>query len=417
MSKLALLGGTPVRTEKFSPWPEYDEREEKYLLDTLRSRKWGGYPYPSELSVEFCERFAKYHGANHCVLAANGSLTLEVALKAAGIKAGDEVIVPNYTFAATAACAVRVNAVPVFVDVEERNYCINPDLVEQAITPKTKAIIPVHLGSSCADMDRIMEIARKHNLIVIEDCAHAHGGEWRGMGVGSIGDFGSFSFQSSKLMTAGEGGAITIKDDMHRQRAMALINCGRKEPGYDGFEGSVFGWNYRLGDVHVAILMGQMDRLDEVTKKRSVMADAFTKLLHENVKGLTVLATDPRVTRKHCYQTVMKYDSKFFKGVHRDRFIDALEAEGVGMHGDFYTALHEHELMDAKSSEFPMLRERYGDGLHSCKSGQFPVSIKAGYEEAVWMHYSYLSGTHKDLQDIVEAIAKIQANAEELLQK
>lgn len=413
MSKLALFGGTPVRTEPFSPWPQFDEREEKYLLSTLRSRKWGGYPYPSKLSVQFCRRFADYHGANHCVLAANGSVTLEVALKAADIKAGDEVIVPNYTFAATAACVVRCNAVPVFVDIEERNYCIDPDLVEQAVTPKTRAIIPVHLGSSCADMDRILDIAKRHNLIVIEDCAHAHGGQWRGMGVGSMGDFGSFSFQSSKLMTSGEGGAITIKDGIHLQKAMSLINCGRKEPGYDGFDGLMFGWNYRLGDVHVAILQAQMDRLDEVTMSRQKMAAEFRELLHSNVKGLRVLEPDPRQTRLHAYQTVMKYDPTQFGGVHRDRFLEALEAEGVGFHGDFYTALHEHELMDAKSDQYPMLRERYGDGIHSVR-GNFPVSVKAGYHEAVWMHYSYLSGTRKDLEDIVEAILKVQSNVGEL---
>lgn len=414
MSKLALFGGTPVRTKPFSPWPQFDEREERNILETLRSRKWGGYPFPSKLSVEFCRRFADYHGARHCVLASNGSVTLEVALKAAGVKAGDEVIVPNYTFAATAQCAVRCNAVPVFVDIEERNYCMDPDLVEKAITPKTRFIIPVHLGSSCTDMDRIMEIARKHNLIVIEDCAHAHGGQWRGMGVGSIGDFGSFSFQSSKLMTAGEGGAITIKDDTHFARAMSLINCGRKEPGYDAFDGLVFGWNYRLGDMHVAILRAQMDRLDEVTLARQKMADAFIKLLHENVKGLRVLDVDPRVTRRHCYQTVMKYDPSYFRGVHRDKFLQALEAEGVSLDGDFYTALHEHELMDARTSEFPMLRERYGEGIHSVK-GNFPVSVKAGYHEAVWMHYPHLSGTTQDLEDIVTAVLKVQSNIDELV--
>jgi dTDP-4-amino-4,6-dideoxygalactose transaminase len=341
-------------------------------------------------------------------------VTLEVALKAAGIKAGDEVIVPNYTFAATAACVVRCNAVPVFVDVEERNYCMDPALVEQAITPKTFAVIPVHLGSSCADMDRILEIAKKHNLIVIEDCAHAHGGQWRGMGVGSMGDFGSFSFQSSKLMTSGEGGAITIKDETHLARAMSLINCGRKEPEYGEFEGTVFGWNYRLGDVHVAILKAQMDRLDEVTIARQKMSMEFRALLHENVKGLKVLDIDPRVTRLHAYQTVMKYDPSQFKGVHRDMFLKALEAEGVSLDGDFYTALHEHELMDAKSSEYPMLRERYGEGLHSVK-GHFPVSEKAGYHEAVWMHYNHLSGTRRDLEDIVDAILKVQQNIDELV--
>ena len=262
-------------------------------------------------------------------------------------------------------------------------------------------------------MDRIMEIARKHNLLVIEDCAHAHGGQWRNKGLGSIGDFGSFSFQSSKLMTSGEGGAILIQDDTHLARAHSLINCGRKEPGYDQFEGKVFGWNYRLGDLHVAVLKAQMERLDETTMFRQKMADEFRNLVHSNVKGLRLLDLDPRVTRRTGYETVMKYDPDFFKGVHRDKFLEAVTAEGVKLDGDFYTALHEHELMDAKTSEFPMLRERYGEGILSTP-GNFPVSTKAGYHEAVWMHYSYLTGTRKDLEDIVEAILKVQTDIEEL---
>jgi len=414
MEKLALFGGTPVREGGFAPWPQYDDREKEYLLKALESRRWGGYPYPSPLSLEFGRRFAEYHGAKYCLPAANGTVTLEIALHAAGLKAGDEVIVPAITFAATAAAAVRQNGVPVFVDIEERNYCMDPDAFEAAITPKTKAVIPVHLGASIADMDRIMEIAKKHNLIVIEDCAHAHGAQWKGKGVGSIGDLGSFSFQSSKLMTSGEGGCITTNDDILRQKVMSLINCGRKGPGYDGYEGQLFTGNYRLSELQIAVLMGQMDRLDEVTKARAEMHDYFKKVLHSEVKGLTVLETDPRTTRKSAYQTIMKYDSEAFAGVHRDRFLEALEKEGVELDGEFYTPLYHEPIMNALSDEYPALRDRYGEGILFNKDISCPVAEKMSYEQGIWMHYSYLSGTKKDVEDIVAAIAKVQRLASDL---
>jgi dTDP-4-amino-4,6-dideoxygalactose transaminase len=414
MEKLALFGGTPVRTTPFSPWPQFDDKERTYLMAALESRNWGGYPFPSPLAAEFGEKFARAHGANFGIPCANGSITMEIALQAMGIKAGDEVIVPALTFMATASCAIRLNAVPVFVDVEDRNYCMDPAAVEAAITPRTRAIIPVHLGSSIADMDRILDIAKRHGLVVIEDCAHAHGGEWKGMGVGSMGDFGSFSFQSSKLMTAGEGGMLTVKDDVMRQKCMSLINCGRKEPGYDSFDDQLFGANYRMSELQIAVALAQTERLAEVTAKRAEMHAAFKTLLHSEVQGLRVLDTDSRVTRLHCYQTIMKYDAKAFGGIHRDRFLEALEAEGVAFHGSFYVPLYHIPILNARSEQWPMLRERYGDGILgndiSC-----PVSEDASYNTGVWMHYPYLSGTHKDLHDIIAAILKVQRNAGQLL--
>jgi L-glutamine:scyllo-inosose aminotransferase len=413
--KLALFGGTPVRSEPFAPWPQFDDRERQQLMAAFESRHWGGYPFPSPLAEAFGARFAAYHGARFGIPATNGTVTMEIALRALGIKAGDEVIVPCYTFMATAACAVHLNAVPVFVDVEDRNWCMDPAAVEAAITPKTRVIIPVHLGHQTADMDRLREIAQRHGLAIIEDCAHAHGGQWRGQGVGSMGDFGSFSFQSSKLVTSGEGGALTCNDDVLRQKAMCLINCGRKEPGYDGFEGQPFGWNFRLSELAIAVLMGQLDRLDEATRKRAALFAYFKERLHAEVKGLRVLETDPRVTRQHCYQTLMRYDPEAFAGVHRDRFLDALEKEGVEFSGTFYVPLYQIPIFNARSDEWPMLRERYGEGiLEGGASISCPVAEKAAYEEAVWMHYPHLSGTRKDVDDIVEAIAKVQRLAGEL---
>ncbi|HDH96890.1 MAG TPA: aminotransferase class I/II-fold pyridoxal phosphate-dependent enzyme, partial [Proteobacteria bacterium] len=196
MAKLAILGGDPVRSEGPNLWPVFSDRERELLVEVLNTRNWGGFPEPNTYAREFAEKFAEYHDAKYGICAANGTVTLEIALKAGGVKAHDEVIVPAISWIATAQAPVFVNAVPVFVDIDPKNYCIDPQAIEDAITDRTRAIIPVHLGYQIADMDAIMDVAKKHDLIVVEDCAHAHGGRWNGKGVGSIGHFGSFSFQT-----------------------------------------------------------------------------------------------------------------------------------------------------------------------------------------------------------------------------
>ena len=209
MKKLAINGGRPSRDIQSNPWPQWPfwgKEEEKSLLEVLHSGVWS-YNGPKE--VEFNKRFAEYTGVRHSICVVNGTVTMQLALEALGIGWGDEVIVPGLTWQATAATVIDVNALPVLVDVDENTWCIDPKEIEKAITPRTKAIMPVHLYGGFADMDAIMGIARKHHLFVIEDCAHKHGGEWRGKKAGSIGDVGSFSFQLSKHLTAGEGGALT----------------------------------------------------------------------------------------------------------------------------------------------------------------------------------------------------------------
>ena len=164
-------------------------------------------------------------------LMANGTITMEVALRAADIGWGDQVIVPAYTFQATAGAAMVAGAIPVIVDIDPETYCIDPKAIEAAITPKTKAIIVVHLAAQMADMDAVMALAERHNLIVIEDSAHAHGARWRGRGAGTIGHFGSFSLQSSKILTTGEGGVLLCRTPELAARVTSLIDCGRPHDG------------------------------------------------------------------------------------------------------------------------------------------------------------------------------------------
>ncbi len=418
MSKLAIFGGTPVTTTPpAAPWPIYGDRERELLLSVLESREWGGYPEPNVRAAEFAEKFAAHHGAAYGICVTNGSVTLEVALTALDVEAGDEVIAPCYTWVATGACAVHVNAVPVFVDVDPDNYCIDPDQVEAAITDRTRAIIPVHLGANMADMDRMMDIADRHGIAVIEDCAHAHGGAWRGRGAGSIGDIGSFSFQSSKLMTAGEGGAVITSDNGLMQRCHSIVNCGRKEPGYDTFEGHVLGVNARISEFQAAVLIAQLERLDEATRIRADAAAYLARGLDE-VGGLTPLAQDERMTSRAAYQLISKYDPSLFAGAHRDVFLGALRAEGIECDGPFYVPMPDHPLFTAESRHWPQLRERYGDGVKAANARgelQFPVAAKAAYDEAVWLHYPYLMAGRDKLDQIVEAVAKVKAHADELV--
>src|SRR5271157_413580 len=204
MSELALLGGRKAKHKPFPLWPQYDEKERRALEEVLESRVW--WRTPGTRTLEFEEAFASYHGARHGIAVTNGTAALEVTMAALGINHGDEVIVPNFTFVATASAVLFANALPVLVDVDPETYCIDCDLVEAAITPRTKAIIAVHMGGNPADLDRLSKIAKRNRLALIEDSAHAHASEWRGQRVGTFGIAGTFSFQSSKLITAGEGG-------------------------------------------------------------------------------------------------------------------------------------------------------------------------------------------------------------------
>ncbi|MBZ0253649.1 MAG: DegT/DnrJ/EryC1/StrS family aminotransferase, partial [Candidatus Methylomirabilis sp.] len=273
MAKLALKGGEPVWKGPAPQWPVYDDRERKALEAVLVSRNWGGFPEPNTHAKLFAEKFAAFQDAKHGIACANGTVTLEACLRAAGIKAGDEVVTTPYTFVATAGACVALNAVPVFADIDPDTFCLSPEAVEAAITPRTRAVIPVHLGSTIADLDRLKEICAKRKLTLIEDCAHAHGGKWRGKGVGSHGDFGSFSMQSSKIMTGGEGGVVTVNDDLLAQRVHSFINCGRKETGYNDFEGEILGANYRITEWSAAVLLCQLERLPEQTRVKKANLD------------------------------------------------------------------------------------------------------------------------------------------------
>src|SRR5688572_21688631 len=266
---LAINGGEKTVTRSFT-WPVFDETDVQAVTEVARSGQWGN-PDCKGLVEKFEQEFAAYCGTRYAITCVNGSVSLRLALIASGVRPGDEVIVPPYTFIATATVVLEANCVPVFVDIEPDTYNLDPGKIEAAITPRTKAIIPVHFAGQACDMDAIMAIARKHNLTVIEDAAHAHGGEYKGQRVGAIGHVGSFSFQSSKNLTSGEGGLIVTNDDALAARCRSIHNCGRV-PGGAWYEHHVVSANYRLGEFAGAILNCQLDRLDEQTDRREANA-------------------------------------------------------------------------------------------------------------------------------------------------
>src|ERR1700687_1689454 len=278
MGKLAIAGGKPVRKKRFDPWPIFTDKEKKALKDVLENHNWGGQPFPGKHADAFAKKFAEFHTAQYGQCVNTGTVAIQAALKAIGIEPGDEVLVPAYTWEGTVGPILLVNAVPVFVDVDEDTYCIDAKLIEQAITPKTRAILPVHLGMRFADLDAIMRIAQKHNLKVVEDCAHVHGGMWRSKGAGSIGDLGAFSFQSSKLITCGEGGIVITNNLEYFDRVQSYINAGRRSVT-DQFHHRMIGFNYRLGEFQAAVLNPQLDCLPEQAKVRQTNMEYFESRL------------------------------------------------------------------------------------------------------------------------------------------
>jgi dTDP-4-amino-4,6-dideoxygalactose transaminase len=409
MAKLAIAGGTPGCTKSFTSWPAFDETERRGLLAVLESGNWGGYPFPNRFAREFAERFAEAHTAKHALCAANGTVTIEIALKACGIKPGDEVIVPAYTFEATAAPVLKLGAIPVFVDVSPTNYCLDVEAARAAITERTRAIIPVHLAMNMVDMDAIEALAGQHDLKVIEDCAHAHGARWRERGAGSLGDAGSFSMQTSKLLTAGEGGVVTTNDDEVFERCQSYVNCGRASAS-DRFGHRLLGYNYRLSEFQAVVLVAQLERLDRQTAHRARRAAQLSEAL-SGVGGITLLERDARQTTQAIYQYVFKYNAEAFAGAARNRFVAALEAEGVPCDGIFYEPIYRSALFKVDPRDFLQL-----DAEHlGWQAAHCPVAERAAYEESVWLPHQLLLGDEADIQTIVEAIMKIQNHPDELL--
>ncbi len=412
MSKLAIFGGEPTRKEPYPEWPVHDERDVEAVTRVVKSGNWGGYPYPGPETQRFLKMFAEMQGGGYPVAVANGTVTMEVALRAAGIGWGDEVIVPAVTFQATAAAPMAAGAIPVIVDVDPENYCIDPEAIKAAVTEKTRAIIPVHLAAQMADMDAIMAIAEEHDLIVIEDCAHAHGAKWNGEGAGTIGHFGSFSLQSSKILTSGEGGVLLCKTPELAAKAAGIINCGRshdpetmKETGND----YVFGANYRMSELASSLAAVGVERFPEQAKQREEMIGYMEESLSE-IPGIRLLRRDPRHTTRSFYQFIFALIPEEF-GAEHEEVCYALWKEGIPCDTG-YEAMHNYTLFQpglsklAVPSAFPEYFE--------FEKMEFPEATRAAEHEAVVLAENVFRAGHQGVDDAIAALQKVQANAAEL---
>jgi len=400
--KLALLGGPPIRTRPFTGWPIFGRAEERRLLRVLRSGKWGRLHGPEV--AEFEQRFAAVHGCKHGIAVANGTVSLRLALLAVGLQAEDEVIVPPYTFFSTASAVVEANAVPVFADIDLETFNLDPRAAAAALTPRTRAIIPVHFAGLPADMDAFLALARRRKLWVIEDAAHAHGASYKHRPAGSLGHIASFSFQSSKNLTAGEGGILTTNNDRLAAACRSMHNCGRVPEGL-WYEHHVISGNYRLGEFQGAVLNAQLDRLEAQTARR----DRNGRYLAAKLAALPGVHPQqrPEFCTRHSYHLFMlRLDATAF-GAPRAAVLRALQAEGIPCSAGYGFSLPQQ----------PMFRHKaFGPFLHQAAARldyrrvRCPNSDLLCREQAIWLEQSILLGARADMDDIARAFEKVFEN-------
>jgi dTDP-4-amino-4,6-dideoxygalactose transaminase len=408
MAELALMGGKKAKHKAFPLWPKFDDQERQALQEVLESRIW--WRTPGTKTLKFEQEFARFHGAKHGIAVTNGTAALEVTMSALGIGPGDEVIVPDFTFVATASAVLYAGALPVMVDVSPETYCLDPLLAEAAVTPRTKAIIAVHMGGHPADLDALAAIAKGRGIALVEDSSHAHGTEWDGRRIGTFGTSGTFSFQSSKLMTAGEGGIIITSDDAFERLARSVHDCGRMASEWF-YSHYINGSNYRLSEWQGAILSAQLTRLDAQTCRRHQNSRLLDNLLAK-IPGIAAQKLSVRCTRNGQYAYIFHVDSKEFAGVSIERLIEAMIAEGIPNQAS-YPPVH---LLDVfKSGEYrkrlcgPQATER-----HPFLEAKYPATHRGAWE-TIWIPQPALLGDEEDMQEIAAALGKIQKFAKELL--
>ncbi len=304
---------------------------------------------------------------------------------------------------------VELNAVPVFADIHPETYCLDPAAIEAAVTPRTRAVIPVHFAGQAAAMDEITALARRYGLSVIEDAAHAHGSEYKARRLGSIGEMSTFSFQSSKNLTCGEGGIVLTSDEHLERTCRALHTCGRF-PESAWYEHKLLGGNYRMNEFQAALLLSQFNRLEEQVQRREANGLLLNRALAE-IPGIRPLGRGYGETRHGYHLYIFRYNSAHFSGLPREMFIAALNAEGVPCSGGYERPLY-HQPVFLNRAFGPYLSGT--PQLPDYAQIFCPVSERS-CREAVWLSQPLLLGGESDILDIVAAVEKISANHQELL--
>jgi dTDP-4-amino-4,6-dideoxygalactose transaminase len=417
--KLALLGGKKVREKPFPHHPIIDEEDKRAVIEVLESRNLSTFcAEPGEQFLggekirQFEGDFSKYHRIKFAVAFNSATAALHAAVVGCGVKAGEEVIVPPYTFTSTATCALMHNAIPVFVDIKPDNFCLNPAKFEQVITPRTRAIIPVHLFGHPADMDEIMAIAKKHNLRVIEDCAQAPGATYKGRLVGTIGDCGIFSFTESKNIMTGEGGMLITNDEEVAEIARMVRNHGEvilETQTRRTYKSDILGWNYRMTEMEAALGIEQLKKLDKYNSQRIELANYLSENLME-IDGLTPPVVYPWV--KHVYYVLaVKYDQDII-GIPRNLFVEALAAEGIPFEAGYVRPLYLNPIYHENKS---FIYNYFGSEI-SYEKGICPVTERLYEKEMMVTPVCRPPATQDDMVDIVKAVRKVIENKKELQQ-
>jgi len=410
----AVLGGQKIRTKGWPEWPMWNPAtDEEQLMKVIRSGVWSR----AGVVTEFEKKWAELIGAKRCLAVVNGTNALIASLVQLGIGGGDEVLVPPYTFIATTASILQAGAMPVFVDTDPETFQIDPSKIEARITPRTKAILPVHILGLPADMPRIMAIAKKHNLLVIEDACQGWLAEIDGKKVGTFGNAGCFSFQNSKNIPIGEGGAIVSDDDAFIDRCYSYHNYGNAHGTMVGEVGAgtvIPGTKLRMAEYQAAIGLAQLKRLEEQTTKRNENA-AYLRSQIKKVPGILPYKLNPKVTRAAFHLFPFRYKKEEFKGLTRGEFIKALGAEGIPASGG-YTPLNKMPyLANAfKTKNFKlMFPAEMLDYDKYMERNQCPVNDQL-CEEAVWFGQNMLLAEKSDMDDIATAISRIYKNADKI---
>ncbi|MCC6444712.1 MAG: DegT/DnrJ/EryC1/StrS family aminotransferase [Armatimonadetes bacterium] len=418
MAHLAIKGGSKaVNRPLGKAWPIYGDLEKRYLDEVLNSGKWwrGGYSEAESSQskvVRFEQEFAAYQDARFGIAVTNGTQALECALKALGIKAGDEVIVPAVTFVASATAIILVNAIPIIVDIDPATYQISPAAIEAAITPRTVGIMPVHYAGYPCDMDAINAIAKKHGLFVLEDCAHAHGTIYQGKKLGARGDMGSFSLQMGKTLTCGEGGILLTDNEEFAKKAFSFHHIGRM-PGRPFYEFHMVASNLRMTEWQAAVALAQFSRFDEQANAR----DANARRFEDGLRGIPGVAPIERVPGLERWVFYF-YHWRFLKdewpeGVTRDRFMEALGAEGVPCHLGHLHPIYQNPLFLERN--FGPVVWPQGIEPPDYSKIQCPQCERIFREEGVSMSHSIFLGGPEDMDAMLDAVCKVREHADELI--
>ncbi len=421
MAKLAIAGGKPLcgKNRKWANWPISDEEDVKLVSKITRSNRWS---FDGPVEWEFAQKFTAYQGAKYGLCCANGTVGIQLALEALGIGAYDEVIVPAMTWQATAAACVDVNAIPVLTDVEPDTWNLDLDAVEANITAKTRAIIVVHLYGCMADITRLLKICKKHNLFLIEDCAHQHGSFWKGKGVGSFGDVSSWSFQESKVLSSGEGGFNMCKTKELFYKLYSLRNCGRPyaaDPPVFGLKKpadmttTLQSGNYRLTEWQAAILLGGLKRLDAQVKHRDANAMLLNALLAD-IPGIYPMRRRSEITQQSYFNFAFRIDTEELK-ISNLQFCAAMNTE-LNMPDQFeppYEPLSNCGLFKPRTKARHNLGNQYWKAIDPARF-KTPVAAEARNASGVTAHHQILMNTPEDMETIAKAARKIVDNIDEL---